>query len=892
MIIAILSGIALFASSIPWSSTPDGLFHIHRVRSLSEAVNSGVWYPRWFPDFSFGYGYPVLNFYAPAFYYPSAIFHSLGVALIPSISLGLSVWFGLSGLTSYILLRNWCTPWVSALGALFYLAFPYHLYDLVVRGALPEFAAFVWPPMIIHFTYRFSRTISQISTSIHEDPPTQTEPSLASLSVSSTAPSRSAPALLPSWRQVGRQFLSTTIQALPFYYTALGWMGLILTHNLTALMLLLLYLLFTPLLVLWGWVRIGWLGRGLFKHTWLYSGLQNVLTLLLPILLGGFLSAWYIAPVLLEARWVGIGTTNGSGGYLNHFAQWETLFSPWLPYEYPSAAEPTVAIPGSIGIILAVSLFTLLASVPFRRRHFQAAHTLQADSDESRLEKRQENTPYALSDEARGWLLLFILSALLTLWLTTSSSLPLWKLAEPILGKLQFPWRWQTLLAVSAAGMLALTLQLVISIVHTLKPTKRIREQTQERPKPTTSSPFPLVFQLRSVGKFLGMTFCILLFLYPLVIRLPLHFAALSGTSAQDLSEGLNDLGAGEMWAFDAQFGQVGASWTGEFLPIWVTEQRWAIGREPSEEPPASIAEDASLIHIVPLAQGYLEQTFSVMAEEETQIHFPTFFYPAWQVEIDGQRLDTRSTGNLGLLSVLLPPGKYELELKWVATRAVWIGHTVTITGWIVCLLALLFGVKQRHLDNSANNQVNHLANNAASNPVGLRMLATIWLLGGLLFLLSIFFSVAPLHPVHSVERDYEFVRLIGAAVISASAGDAGVEPVTRPLDTGDNVSVDLYWFVLAQPEKPHHLFIHITTPNGELVTQWDGPIASIYRPVTRWEPGQLWKQRVSVTMPPMLTSDEYLVNVGIYPAGSPGSPLIPTNASSPRTVIGQLVAP
>ena len=33
------------------------------------------------------------------------------------------------------------------------------------------------------------------------------------------------------------------------------------------------------------------------------------------------------------------------------------------------------------------------------------------------------------------------------------------------------------------------------------------------------------------------------------------------------------------MWREDAEAGQVGATWTGEFLPLTVHEQRWALGR-------------------------------------------------------------------------------------------------------------------------------------------------------------------------------------------------------------------------------------------------------------------------------------------------------------------------
>ena len=46
-------------------ASDDGLFHVYRMAALAEAWQQGVLWPRIFPDFGFGYGQAVLNFYAP-----------------------------------------------------------------------------------------------------------------------------------------------------------------------------------------------------------------------------------------------------------------------------------------------------------------------------------------------------------------------------------------------------------------------------------------------------------------------------------------------------------------------------------------------------------------------------------------------------------------------------------------------------------------------------------------------------------------------------------------------------------------------------------------------------------------------------------------------------------
>jgi 6-pyruvoyl-tetrahydropterin synthase related domain len=46
-------------------NTADGQVHLLRALEASHLLRAGVLYPRWAPDFYFGYGYPFFNFYAP-----------------------------------------------------------------------------------------------------------------------------------------------------------------------------------------------------------------------------------------------------------------------------------------------------------------------------------------------------------------------------------------------------------------------------------------------------------------------------------------------------------------------------------------------------------------------------------------------------------------------------------------------------------------------------------------------------------------------------------------------------------------------------------------------------------------------------------------------------------
>lgn len=142
-----LLGSGIFASH-------DGLHHIYRLFDLTYSLRGGAVFPRWLPHLGFGYGYPVLNYYAPLAYYLALPFMALGGGPILGIKIVYLLGFFGASFGMYGLAR----PFVGRLGALVaaaaYTYLPYHLADAYVRGALPEFLAFVWIPFILWAMHR------------------------------------------------------------------------------------------------------------------------------------------------------------------------------------------------------------------------------------------------------------------------------------------------------------------------------------------------------------------------------------------------------------------------------------------------------------------------------------------------------------------------------------------------------------------------------------------------------------------------------------------------------------------------------------------------------------------------------------------------------------------
>src|SRR3712207_2782630 len=135
-------------SSDVCSSDLDGLLHIQRLVALAQMTRDGVPVSRWVPDLAYGYGQPLFNYYAPLAYGPSLLAHLAGLDVASSFELATAFWLVLSAFAMYALGRALFGPVPALTAALVYVSLPYQLVDVYVRGALAETAAFSWLPLV------------------------------------------------------------------------------------------------------------------------------------------------------------------------------------------------------------------------------------------------------------------------------------------------------------------------------------------------------------------------------------------------------------------------------------------------------------------------------------------------------------------------------------------------------------------------------------------------------------------------------------------------------------------------------------------------------------------------------------------------------------------------
>ena len=142
----------LFQPGFFWGAH-DARHSVYFLYEFDRSIQDGILYPRWSPDITFGYGYPLFNIYGPLAFYLAEAFHLLGLDLLWAIKMVFATSFVLSGLTMYLFVRRLMGGWAALLAGLVYVYVPYHIGDIYVRGAFAESVAIVFFPLILWTFY-------------------------------------------------------------------------------------------------------------------------------------------------------------------------------------------------------------------------------------------------------------------------------------------------------------------------------------------------------------------------------------------------------------------------------------------------------------------------------------------------------------------------------------------------------------------------------------------------------------------------------------------------------------------------------------------------------------------------------------------------------------------
>src|SRR3989344_680609 len=247
-----------------------GFFPIHddtqvaRVYEMGKALSDGMFPVRWAADLGYGYGYPIFNFYAPLAYYFWGALNLLGLDALVSTKIMMIVGIILSGVFMYFLARELWGEIGGLISSLFYVYAPYHAVNIYVRGDVAEFWAYAFIPLAFY-------------------------------------------GILKAFQE--KKWIYVVLGSL-------GYAGIILSHNLTAMMI-------TPFLILF--ILFLFFKKTKEKQTGVYY------YPFLVLLIGIGLSAFYWLPALFELRFTNVLSQIGGGAdFRDHFVCMVQLWqSPW-----------------------------------------------------------------------------------------------------------------------------------------------------------------------------------------------------------------------------------------------------------------------------------------------------------------------------------------------------------------------------------------------------------------------------------------------------------------------------------------------------------------------------------------------------------------------------------
>jgi hypothetical protein len=150
LVVAVAVGLWMPLSAVDWFWGHEKASYIYRTVEWATEMRRGLLYPRWSPDLYGGYGSPLFMFYAPVPYGSAGVLTALFLdpaTALKVVALAMSV---ISGLGMYALVFGETRQRDAALlGALAYLATPYRIADLFVRGDIGEFSVLALLPIAV-----------------------------------------------------------------------------------------------------------------------------------------------------------------------------------------------------------------------------------------------------------------------------------------------------------------------------------------------------------------------------------------------------------------------------------------------------------------------------------------------------------------------------------------------------------------------------------------------------------------------------------------------------------------------------------------------------------------------------------------------------------------------
>ena len=361
----LIAGLTVIFSISSWYVLAKPMFYTHdflhgaRIAEMARGIQEGQWPVIWSENFAWGYGMPLFEFYAPLPYLVGAIFSLLGISLVGATKMVIILTSGVSALGMYFWAREFYEEKIAILSSGLFTLASYRGMDIFARGSLAEIAAIAAIPWIF---WGLTRIIKGGKKAI----------------------------------------LITTV----------GFVGLILSHNITTMLVAPSILLYLLLMIT-------------KEKKWSTPTLKKIfLTLLTTAALSFVLTAFYLLPAFLEQNYTQLKTwiLQDYFNYKLHFVYPKQFFLDRFGYGGSGYGDND-----GLSFFLGLAQLGLLALTGLAVV-WQGIKNLN--------QQKKIFSQDVIWASGLGLILAF------NLWLTTYFSEPIWEMSEKLLAFAQFPWRF------------------------------------------------------------------------------------------------------------------------------------------------------------------------------------------------------------------------------------------------------------------------------------------------------------------------------------------------------------------------------------------------------------------------------------------------------------------
>jgi hypothetical protein len=571
--------------------------------------------------------------------------------------------------------------------------------------------------------------------------------------------------------------------------------ALYLTHNISSL-------LFTPLLL--AYLGLLWLVHRREGH-WVATGSALVLAI--------GLVAFFWGPALLEQGYVQLHmsrvTRNNDFHY--NFVSLAEIFAPPAPVDTSLMNPPMRIHLGLVQAILA-GVGLIVGLVRWRDR------------------------------ERRATLVFLALAAVVMVWMSTRASLWLWE-RLPLISFVQFPWR--------LIGRAALPIAILASATASSDCGLRIADcglriadcglrtgdcalQTTEHKTRTTHHASRFTFHASRFTHYaLRITYYVLISLL-ILSALPSTYPP-HGYCPNAPRPMIRDV-----FAYEHRSTLVGVDPEGSYFPVWVKrrpsgsplEEQYATGGLVTRFDESTLPAGASVVEA-----RYGPNRADLVVETPTlfRARYLAFYFPGWQVRIDGKAVAVAATDPDGLITFEVPAGRHAIAIHFGSTP---VRTAFTILSLLALVAIFIITLRYPRIPNPQS---------AIPNPQS--AITDHWPLAAIALLLLIFklavvdrletpFRRPTLQPggtLPGVQHPLDQPYADGLMLI-------GYDQERAAIPTDGTLRLDLVWTAYAPPTARYQTVLHLVGLDG---LRWSQPDSfrprgyANYPPTSTWRPGR-----------------------------------------------------